>query len=176
MIPAAASQGTTSASASSSLPANNGLKTVGPRIAPKTAPKRTSEIPRARRSGGYMSPAAVRASRAIPCAPPIAAKPVTSSTAESMPQASAVTQQPTIPRREAAREHRASRPTRSIRRPAGIALSAPASRKIAGPSPRIPSIPVTSTSDVVATATPSWSIPERHVSDPASRIVLRTTG
>ena len=175
MIPAAASQGTTSAFASSSRPANSGLKTVGPRIAPNTAPNRTSEIPRARRSGGYMSPAAVRARRAIPCEPPIAANPVTSSTAESMPQASAVTRQPTIPRANPPAST-GIRPTRSMRRPAGIALRAPASRKIAGPRPRIPSIPVTSTSDVVATATPSWSIPERQVSDPASRIVLRTTG
>ena len=175
MIAAAASQGTTSASASSSCPANKGLKTVGPRIAPKTAPKRTSEIPRARRSGGYMSPAAVRASSAMPCAPPIAANPVTSSTAESIPHASAVTQHPAIPSTKPPAST-GTRPTRSISRPAGIALSAPASRKIAGPRPRIPSIPVTSTSDVVATATPSWSIPERHVSEPASRTVFRATG
>ena len=71
-----------------------------------------------------MSPAAVRASRAIPCAPPIAAKPVTSSTAESIPQASAVTQQPTIPSAKPPAST-GTRPTRSISRPAGIALSAP---------------------------------------------------
>ena len=39
--------------------------------------------------------------------------------------------------------------------PAGSAASAPAVMKIAGPSPRIDSIPVTSTSVIVATATAS---------------------
>src|SRR4051794_41678282 len=58
LIPAAASQGTVNSLASSCLPANSGLKTVGPRIAPNTEPKRTNEIPRARRCGGDMSPAA----------------------------------------------------------------------------------------------------------------------
>ena len=57
--PAAASHGTVSVSAATSLPANSGPKSAGPRTAPKTEPKRTYEIPRARRSGGYMSPAAV---------------------------------------------------------------------------------------------------------------------
>ena len=61
-----------------------------------------------------MSPAAVRASRAIPCEPPIAANPVTSSTAESMPQASAVTRQPTIPRANPPAST-GIRPTRSMR-------------------------------------------------------------
>ena len=42
-----------------------------------------------------------------------------------------------------------------MRRPAGSAASAPAVMKIAGPSPRIDSIPVTSTSVIVATATAS---------------------
>ena len=35
-------------------------------------------------------------------------------------------------------------------------------RKIAGPSPRMPSIPVTTTSVVVATATTSWIVPDRQ--------------
>src|SRR5207245_2068943 len=60
LIPAAASHGTVRLSALTSLPAKSGLKTVGPRIAPNTDPNSTYEIPRARRSGRYMSPAAVR--------------------------------------------------------------------------------------------------------------------
>ena len=68
------------------------------------------------------------------------------------------------------------RPCRSIRRPAGSAARAPAVRKIAGPSPRIPSIPVTSTSVTVATATASCTMPESDVSVAASRIVLRRIG
>ena len=59
--PPAASQGTVSARRPrASFPAKSGPKTVGPRIAPKTDPKSTYEMPRARRSGGYMSPAAAR--------------------------------------------------------------------------------------------------------------------
>ena len=59
-----------SESPSSSRSASSGLNTSGPRIAPNTAPKSTSAMPRARRSGGYMSPAAVRASSAVPLAAP----------------------------------------------------------------------------------------------------------
>ena len=55
-------------------------------------------------------------------------------------------------------------------RPAGSAASAPAVRKIAGPRPRIDSIPVTRTSVIVATATASWSTP-----DSVSRQRLRST-
>ena len=75
MIPPAASQGTTRAWVSSSLPAKSGRKTSGPSAAPKSAPKRTYEMPRARRSGGYMSAAAARASRIVPWAMPTSAKP-----------------------------------------------------------------------------------------------------
>src|ERR671932_452689 len=57
LIAPAASHGTVSASAATSRPANRGPNTAGPRIAPNTDPKSTYEIPRARRSGGYMSPA-----------------------------------------------------------------------------------------------------------------------
>jgi hypothetical protein len=132
-------------------------------------------MPRARRSGGYMSPAAVRASSAIPIALPTATNPRMSNGADSIPQASAVSRQPATPRpKPPART--GTRPKRSISLPAGSALTAPETRKIAGPRPRIPSIPVTSTSDVVATATPSWSIPERAASDDASSRVLRLTG
>ncbi|HEV3480217.1 MAG TPA: hypothetical protein VG144_12310 [Gaiellaceae bacterium] len=68
---------------SSSRPAKIGLKTAGPRIAPKTAPIRTYAMPRARRDGGYMSPAAVRTSREIPADEPISANPTTTATPES---------------------------------------------------------------------------------------------
>ena len=68
------------------------------------------------------------------------------------------------------------RPRRSMSRPAGSAASAPAVRKIAGPSPRIPSMPVTRTSVTVATATASWTMPDRHVSVAASRTVFRRIG
>ena len=61
-----ASQGTTSESASTSFPAKSGANTAGPRIAPNTEPKRTNEIPRARRSGGYMSPAGRPGQDAMP--------------------------------------------------------------------------------------------------------------
>ena len=61
-------------------------------------------------------------------------------------------------------------------RPAGRAASAPAVRKIAGPRPRIPSMPVTRTSVTVATATASWTMPERHVRVAASRTVFRRIG
>src|SRR4051812_27310462 len=57
LMPAAASHGTVRLSALTSLPAKSGLKTVGPRIAPKTDPNSTYEIPRARRTGGDKSPA-----------------------------------------------------------------------------------------------------------------------
>ena len=69
-----------------------------------------------------------------------------------------------------------TRPTRSISRPEGNAASAAAERKIAGPSPRIDSTPVTSTRVRVETATASCTIPELHVRQVASRNVLRRTG
>ena len=66
MKPPAASHGTTSSCASRCCPAKSGLNTNGPSTAPATAPKRTSEICRGRRSGGTMSAAAARASRTVP--------------------------------------------------------------------------------------------------------------
>jgi hypothetical protein len=79
----AASQGRTSASASRSLFASSGLKTAGPRMAPKTAPKRTKEMPRARLEAGYMSPAAVRARSAVALAAPTQTRPMTTGAARS---------------------------------------------------------------------------------------------
>ena len=175
MIPAAAIHGTTSASVSSSFPAKSGRKTSGPSAAPKSAPKRTYEIPRARRSGGYMSAAAARASRIVPCAIPTSANPGITSAAVSSAQPSEVVRQPAIPARQPPAST-GTRPYRSIRRPAGSAARAPAVRKIAGPSPRIPSMSVTSTSVTVPTATASWTMPESDVRVAASRIVLRRTG
>jgi hypothetical protein len=52
------------------------------------------------------------------------------------------------------------RPTRSINRPAGTAASPDAIRKIAGPSPSSPSIPVTSTKVIDDTAAVSCSTDE----------------
>ena len=80
--PAAASHGTVSVSAATSLPANSGPKSDGASTAPKTEPKRTYEMPRARRSGGYMSPAAVLIRSVTAPAIPANAKPVTSATPE----------------------------------------------------------------------------------------------
>ena len=122
-----------------------------------------------------MSAAAARESRIVPCETPTSANPATTIAADSTSQPSAVVRQPAMP----ATQPPAStgiRPSRSISRPAGSAASAPAVRKIAGPSPRIPSTPVTRTSVTVPTATASWTIPDRHVSVAASRIVFRRIG
>ena len=108
-----------------------------------------------------MSAAAARERRIVPCATPTSANPATTSAADSTSQPSAVVRQPAIP----ATQPPAStgiRPSRSISRPAGSAASAPAVRKIAGPSPRIPSTPVTRTSVTVPTATASCTIPDRR--------------
>jgi hypothetical protein len=175
LIPPAASHGTVSAPASRSRPANSGPNTAGPRIAPNTEPNSTYEIPRARRSGGYMSPAAVRISSAIPLAAPVSANPRMTSGVESTLVASAVSAQPT-----AAAPYppaiTGSRPTRSIARPAGTAVSADATRKIAGPSPSRPSTPVTSTNVSDETAATSWSTAEYTAIVAASSSVLRRIG
>jgi hypothetical protein len=139
---------------SSSCPAKIGLKTAGPRIAPKTAPMSTYPIPRARREGGYMSPAAVRTSSEIPADEPMRAKPAMTATPESAQVPKAVSQQPTAPRAKPA-AITGTRPKRSIERPAGTAVSAEAVRKIAGPSPSRLSKPVTSTKVSEATAATS---------------------
>ncbi len=55
-------------------------------------------MPRARRSGGYMSPAAVRISSAMPLAAPVSANPRITSGAEPTFVASAVSAHPTAAR------------------------------------------------------------------------------
>jgi len=174
-IPPAASHGTVSAPASTSLPANIGLKTVGPRIAPKTEPKSTYEIPRARRAGGYMSPAAVRMSSATALAAPIIPKPAITAKVESMRVASAVNAQPAAPTTKP-KLITGVRPKRSIIRPAGTEVSADAVRKIAGPSPSSPRTPVTSTKVREDTAATSWRTAELTAIVAARITVFRRIG
>ena len=84
MISPATSHGTTSDPASTRCsPANSGRKTSGPNAAPTTAPKSTSEMPRARRSGGYMSAAAARARMTVPAEAPTSPSPSTTSGVDS---------------------------------------------------------------------------------------------
>ncbi len=97
MKPPAAAHSPASASPSSSRPASSGLKTNGPRIAPKTAPNSTSAMPCARRSGGYMSPAAVRASSAVPLAVPTSTSPPSTAIADGSALPSAARAQPPTP-------------------------------------------------------------------------------
>src|SRR4029450_13253300 len=113
-----------------------------PRIAPNTAPERTYAIPRARRAGGYMSPAAVRIRSATPPEAPTRTKPAMTGTACSVAVPSAVRTQPMEPSAKPVRMI-GTRPKRSIAHPAGNDDSAEAVRKIAGPSPRSFSDPVT---------------------------------
>ena len=171
----AANQGTTSVSSSRSLPAKSGRKTSGPSAAPKSAPKSTYEIARARRSGGYMSAAAVRASRTAPFIAPTPTKPRTTAAELSTAQPTAVSAHPAAPIAKPP-AITVTRPIRSISRPAGRAARAPAVMKIAGPRPRIDSMPVTRTRVIVATATASWRTPERTTRQALRRKVLRRTG
>jgi hypothetical protein len=171
----AASHSGASASPSRSRPASSGLNTSGPRIAPNTAPKSTNPIPRARRTGGYMSPAAVRASSAMPLAAPTATRPTSTTGAEPALLPTAASAHPAAP----ATNPPAStgmRPMRSIARPAGSAASAPDASTIAGPRPSSPRTSSTSTSVSDATAAESWSIAEFAASAAASRTVLRRMG
>ena len=115
-MPPAASHGTVSESTSTSLPAKSGPNTVGPRIAPKTEPNRTYEIPRARRSGGYISPAAVLIRSATPLAAPRRAKPTMTASVDSVRVASAVMHAAEGADGEAARHHRC--PAEPIHQPA----------------------------------------------------------
>ena len=123
-----------------------------------------------------MSAAAVRASRTAPFIAPTPTKPRTTS-ADAVDRA-AERRQRRIRAAPIAKPPAitGTRPIRSISRPAGRAARAPAVRKIAGPSPRIDSIPVTRTSVIVATATASWRTPERTSRQSESRNVLRRTG
>ncbi|MDQ3777557.1 MAG: hypothetical protein M3310_01625 [Actinomycetota bacterium] len=68
------------------------------------------------------------------------------------------------------------RPKRSMDRPAGRDVSAEAVRKIAGPSPRSDSKPVTSTKVRLETAATSWIVAELTAITVASRTVLRRIG
>ncbi len=97
MKPPAASHSSASVSPSSSRPCSSGLNTSGPRIAPNTAPNSTSAIPCARCSGGYMSPAAVRASSAVPLAAPTPTRPASTAGADSAALPSAASPQPVEP-------------------------------------------------------------------------------
>ena len=101
-------------------------------------------MPRARRSGGYMSPAAVRISRATPLDAPTRPKPAITVSVDSVRVASAVSAHPPAPTAKPA-VMTGVRPKRSISRPAGTAVRPDAVRKMAGPSPRRPRTPVTST-------------------------------
>src|SRR5437763_7270984 len=132
-------------------------------------------MPRARRAGGYMSPAAVRIRSETALAAPINAKPAITSSVESILVASAVTAQPPAPIAKP-KLMTGVRPKRSIRRPAGIEVNAEAVRKIAGPRPRSPLTPVTRTNVSDDTAATSWSTAELTAIVAASRTVLRRTG
>src|SRR5262245_29937770 len=162
-------------SPSRSRPESNGLKTAGPRIAPKTAPARTKAIPLALRSGGYMSPAAASARSDVPPAVPTKTRPRKTGKAESTAQPSAASTPPSPPRTKPV-ARTGTRPNRSIARPAGRAASAPEASTIAGPSPIRPLTPVTSTNVSEATAADSWSIPELAASEAERSAVLRLIG
>ena len=132
-------------------------------------------MPRARRSGGYMSPAAVRASSAMPLAAPTKTRPPSTAGANSVALPRAARPQPTAPKTYPAAST-GMRPMRSIARPAGSAARAPQASTIAGPSPSRPSTSTTSTSVRDATAAESWSIAELVASAAASSAVLRRIG
>ena len=170
-----ASHSGASASPSSCLPDSIGLNTAGPRIAPNTAPNSTSAIPCARRSGGYMSPAAVRASSAVPLAIPISTNAVNTSTALSDAEPAAATTPPTAPMAKPPAST-GTLPTRSIARPANGAAIAPDASTTAGPSPSSPSMPSTWTSVIDATAACSCSMPEFAASEADRRAVFRPMG
>src|SRR3954467_647311 len=174
-MPAAASQGTVSAAASSFFPAKSGPKTVGPRIAPNTDPKSTYEMPRARRAGGHMSPAAARVSNEIPLEAPTNTKPGSRAAVEPVLVASAVSRQPQEPSAKPT-VSTGTRPKRSISRPAGTAVSPEEGRKIAGPRPSRPLTPVTSTNVSDETAAVSWRTAEFTAIVAARITVLRLIG
>ena len=176
MITPATSHGTTSESASTScLSPNSGRKMSGPSAAPNTAPKRTSEMPRARRSAGYMSAAAARERSTVPDAAPTSARPRTTSAVDDQAQPNATVHVATMPVAKPP-EMTGIRPNRSIARPAGSAASAAVERKIAGPSPTMLRTPVTVTSVVVPTATATCSIPPDAARPAARSRVLRRIG
>ena len=132
-------------------------------------------MPRARCSGGYMSPAAVRASRATALAAPTHISPPRTAGAKAVALPSAASPQPAAPVPKPTAST-GTLPVRSIARPAGSAASAPDARTIAGPSPSSPSMSRTVTSVSDATAAESCSIAELIASAAASRMLLRRIG
>ena len=105
-MPAATSHGTVSAAASSSRPANSGPNTDGPRIAPKTLPKSTYEIPRARRCGRVHVTRRGADQQRDPVRGAGQREPGITAGVESMFVASAVSEQPAGRQQIAARDHR----------------------------------------------------------------------
>src|SRR5438552_11294723 len=132
-------------------------------------------MPRARRAGAYMSPAAVRIRSETALAAPISAKPAITSRVDSSRVARAVNAQPAAPTPKP-KLITGVRPNRSIRRPAGIAVSADAVRNIAGPRPSSPLTPVTRTKVSDEPAPTSWSTAELTAIVAARRTVLRRIG
>src|SRR5215217_5793000 len=121
-----------------------------------------------------MSPAAVRMSSAMPLAAPVSRNPRMSSGVDARFVASAVRQQPTVANRYPL-AITGRRPKRSIARPAGSAVNADATRKIAGPSPSRPRTPTTSTNVSDDTAATSCSTAEYTAIVAARSSVLRPT-
>ena len=175
MNPLAATHSVLSASLSRSRPASSGLNTAGPRIAPNTEPKSTSAMPRARRSGGYMSPAAVRASSPVAVAVPTRISPASTARAHPCAVPSAASRHPAMPQPKPPARI-GTRPMRSISSPAGSAASAPAASTIAGPRPSRPSMSSTLTSVSDATAADSCSVAEFIACELDSSAVLRPIG
>ena len=132
-------------------------------------------MPRARRSGGYISPAAARVSSATPLAAPTPRNPSSTTTGESTALPSAASEHPIAPIAKPPAST-GTRPSRSIARPAGSAVSAPEASTIAGPSPSSPRAPTTVTRVSEATAALSCSIPELAAIAAASSTVLRRIG
>ena len=176
MNPLAASHSVLSASPSRSRPASSGLNTAGPRIAPKTEPNSTSAMPRARRSGGYMSPAAVRASSPVALAAPTRIRPGEHRDRPALRAAERGEHAARDARQEKPAARIGTRPKRSMSRPAGSDASAPEASTIAGPSPSRPSTCTTRTSVSDATAAVSCSVAEFIASELDSSAVLRRMG
>ena len=107
----------------------------------------------------------------MPEAMPTSANPTPTGTPDSTAQPNAVTPQPNAPTTNPP-AMTGTRPSRSISRPAGREARAADVRKIAGPSPRMPSTPVTRTSVTVETATTSCTVPDSVTRHAASRIVF----
>ena len=144
-------------------------------MAPKTAPKSTYEMPRARRSGGYMSPPRCprEVDDAVACAD--AEKSYDHHGRRVEVNAKTGEQVACDAGHEAGGKHRI-RPCRSIALPPTQAEPAAAVRKIAGPSPSRPSTPVTSTNVIVATAAESEIPAPLTAMQPDRSSVFRSIG